>query len=1378
APTISSSSNFTGITEDQTNNVGNDVSDLASIADVDSGAASGIAVHTIDSSNGTWQYSTDSGSSWTAVGQVSASNALLLASTDKIRFVPDGNNTDSADIDFYGWDQSSGSAGGYADASTRGGSTAFSSGTDSSSITVSAVNDAPTISSSSNFTGITEDQTNNVGNDVSDLASIADVDSGAASGIAVHTIDSSNGTWQYSTDSGSSWTAVGQVSASNALLLASTDKIRFVPDGNNADAADLDFYGWDQSSGSAGGYADASTRGGSTAFSSGTDSSSITVSAVNDAPTISSSSNFTGITEDQTNNVGNDVSDLASIADVDSGAASGIAVHTIDSSNGTWQYSTDSGSSWTAVGQVSASNALLLGSTDKIRFVPDGNNTDSADIDFYGWDQSSGSAGGYADASTRGGSTAFSSGTDSSSITVSAVNDAPTISSSSNFTGITEDQTNNVGNDVSDLASIADVDSGASSGIAVHTIDSSNGTWQYSTDSGSSWTAVGQVSASNALLLASTDKIRFVPDGNNTDSADIDFYGWDQSSGSAGGYADASTRGGSTAFSSGTDSSSITVSAVNDAPTLTADTPDLTTITEDDTSNSGDTVANVLGNTLADVDTGASEGIAIYGSAVTTGGGTWQYKVGNGSWTAMSSLGESTALLLGASDSVRFVPDGLNEAVATLSYYGWDQTSGSAGNQVDASTRGGTTAFSSDGDVASISVTEVGDTYVLTSADDTVLGGSADDTIQSTQANYNIGDSINGAGGANTFALQGGGQFSLTNNISNVESVTVADDGTYTLTLTSITGLTTIDATALTGGNEITVDGSTYTSTLIISGGAGGNTLTGGTAADIIVGGAESDIITGGAGADTLTGYAGADELIGGAGADTLTGGDGSDELSGGDGADTLIGGDGADTLTGGAGIDTLQGDAGDDTFIYDASAVDLSVDGGADTDTLSLDSSAVGVTIDLTAIADNVYANIETIDITGSGGNNLTLAEADVLAINASGILTIDGDIDDFVTLGVGWNFISSADGYERYDASLGVVYVNSFVSTDQQGGQGIDPIIIDLNNDGISLISHNDSQVRFDMTGDGQLNKTAWANSADAILAYDINDNGFIDNIHEVFSERFNGESYSNAVEALSAFDLNQDNLIDANDLVYQDLVLWQDRNSDGISDDGELSSLADMGVEHIDLAVSAIDMNVEQSTILSEGAVQFNDGTTAVFNEVSFYVTDDVSNNEEAIENFVYDEQASDALFGALHGDNLTAPDQDTLLLYNQEGELFNLKISMINIEYGDILGSSNSEKLLESLNSLNGEDSLGLHELNHPALQLEANDVESIAELTDNSSFIVTDEVGNEYNLASGEFSAKEVVEINGETFVHYVNQQATEGGSIDLYINNNHTAMLG
>ncbi|MDF1795718.1 MAG: hypothetical protein P1U63_04180, partial [Coxiellaceae bacterium] len=995
-------------------------------------------------------------------------------------------------------------------------------------------------------------------------------------------------------------------------------------------------------------------------------------------------------------------------------------------------------------------------------------NAGSGSVSFYAWDQTSGTAGGYADASTRGTTSAFSSDTATSSITITAVNDAPTSPSATDFTAITEDQTSSAGQLVSSIASSSDVDAGASSGIAVHTVV---GTWEFSTDGGTSWTQVANAAEDNALLLQSTDKLRVIPDGSNAGSGSVSFYAWDQTSGTAGGYADASTRGTTSAFSSDTATSSITITAVNDAPVLSASTPTLTSITEDDTSNSGDTVANIVGNSIADVDSGAVEGIAIYGSAITSGSGTWQYKVGAGSWTAMTNLAESTALLLASTDSVRFVPDGLNETAGTLSYYAWDQSSSSAGNQVDVSTRGTTTAFSSTGDVASITVTEVADTYVLTSGSDTVVGGSANDTIQTTAANYNVGDSIDAAGGsADVLALQGGGQFSLTNNITNVETITVADGASYTVALTSITGVTNVDASALTGGSEITVDGSSYASTLIITGGGDGDMLTGGSADDVIVGGAAADTISGGAGADTLTGDAGDDIITGGDGADVLTGGDGADTLTGDAGADTITGGAGEDIITGGAGIDTLQGNAGDDTFIYDTTAVDLSVDGGADTDTLSVASSATGVTIDLTAIADNVYTNIEAIDLTGSGGNNLTLAEVDVLAINTAGELTVEGDIDDYVALGNGWSLVSSANGYDRYEASLGVVLVNSQVSTDQQGGQGIDPIIIDLDGDGISLISHQDSQVRFDMTGDGQLNRTAWANSADAILAFDVNDNGFIDNIHELFSERFNGEDYANAVEALSTFDLNQDNLIDANDFVYADLLLWQDKNSDGVSDEGELSSLADMGINQIDLAVTAIDMQAGLSTVLSEGGVQFDDGSSAIFNEVSFYVTDtEATRDEDAIENFVYDEQASDALYGYIHGESLTAPDEDTLVLYNQDGELFNLKISMETIEYSDILGGSNSEQLLNSLNSLDGDDGLDIHGLNHPALQLSD---------MDNSSFTVTDEVGNEYNLASGEYTAKDVVEINGETFVHYVNQQATEGGSVDLYISNNHTAMMG
>ena len=55
-------------------------------------------------------------------------------------------------------------------------------------------------------------------------------------------LSSGNGTWQYSTDGGAIWNTVPTtVSDTAALLLRDVDRIRFVPDGQNADAASFDF---------------------------------------------------------------------------------------------------------------------------------------------------------------------------------------------------------------------------------------------------------------------------------------------------------------------------------------------------------------------------------------------------------------------------------------------------------------------------------------------------------------------------------------------------------------------------------------------------------------------------------------------------------------------------------------------------------------------------------------------------------------------------------------------------------------------------------------------------------------------------------------------------------------------------------------------------------------------------------------------------------------------------------------------------------------------------------------------------------------------------------------------------------------------------------
>ena len=89
-------------------------------------------------------------------------------------------------------------------------------------VTVTNVNDAPVFSSASNLTTITEDQTSNAGQLVSSLFTSTDEDAGAVNGIALYSQTPSNGTWQYSTDGGTTWNGVGAVSGSSALLLRST----------------------------------------------------------------------------------------------------------------------------------------------------------------------------------------------------------------------------------------------------------------------------------------------------------------------------------------------------------------------------------------------------------------------------------------------------------------------------------------------------------------------------------------------------------------------------------------------------------------------------------------------------------------------------------------------------------------------------------------------------------------------------------------------------------------------------------------------------------------------------------------------------------------------------------------------------------------------------------------------------------------------------------------------------------------------------------------------------------------------------------------------------------------------------------------------------
>jgi|GEM_PF-2305682 len=158
----------------------------------------------------------------------------------------------------------------------------------------------------------------------------------------------------------------------------------------------------------------------------GNRASAYSVRKINIQPTlISSKPQMTELTDDDADNEGVLIADIAGdrISDVGEGALKGIAIYAADSGAGKWQYSSDGGSAWIALGSVSESQSLLLGVNDRIRFVPDGIGADKASFSFYAWDQTSGSRGAKADTTARGETSPFSAAGDTASVTVRLVID-------------------------------------------------------------------------------------------------------------------------------------------------------------------------------------------------------------------------------------------------------------------------------------------------------------------------------------------------------------------------------------------------------------------------------------------------------------------------------------------------------------------------------------------------------------------------------------------------------------------------------------------------------------------------------------------------------------------------------------------------------------------------------------------------------------------------------------------------------------------------------------------------------------------------------------------------------------------------------------------
>ncbi|MEX8519820.1 MAG: putative Ig domain-containing protein [Leptothrix sp. (in: b-proteobacteria)] len=264
------------------------------------------------------------------------------------------------------------------------------------------------------------------------------------------------------------------------------------------------------------------------------------------------------------------------------------------------------------------------------------------------------------------------------------------------------------------------------------------------------------------------------------------------------------------------------------------------------------------------------------------------------------------------------------------------------------------------------------------------------------------------------------------------------------------------------GGND-SISGGDGNDTIF--GYAGNDTLDGGANGDFIYGGAGNDLILGGDGDDrsgqitykgtaytynniALEGGDGNDTVDGGAGNDALSGGNGNDSLLGGTGDDYLVDISGNDTLQGGDNNDTLDdlagggvlfGDGGDDHLTLEGTTIASLLDGGEGNDYLSVVSSASGSVLRGGLGDDTIYASSSGLNRVAVDGG----ADNDFIS-NAgwsnSAWTIAGGEGNDRIEMGGNFHLIDAGAGNDTIDFEVAVGKTGSGTVTTGAGSDTIE--------------------------------------------------------------------------------------------------------------------------------------------------------------------------------------------------------------------------------------------------------------------------------------------------------------------------------------------------
>jgi VCBS repeat-containing protein len=161
--------------------------------------------------------------------------------------------------------------------------------------------------------------------------------------------------------------------------------------------------------------------------------------------------------------------------------------------------------------------------------------------------------------------------------------------------------------------------------------------------------------------------------------------------------------------------------------------------------------------------------------------------------------------------------------------------------------------------------------------------------------------------------------------------------------------------------------------------------------------------------------------------------------------------------------------------------------------------------------------------------------------------------------------------------------------------------PIALDLNGDGVAFVSQA-AGVTFDYAGDGNREATAWISADDGLLAIDRNRDGLVNDGSEIVF----GNNGQTDLQGLAAqYDTNRDGQLTAADAAFAQFGVWQDANSNGITEAGEFQTLTDAGIVSIGLVSDGQSYTAADGQVVVAGQSTFTrtDGSTGIVADVAF-------------------------------------------------------------------------------------------------------------------------------------------------------------------------------